>query len=149
MSRWFVATVPLENGEPKFMDSLPEGVSFDRSGDIVNLSTDGGQYHFTAKYLGRLGEGQFGTTGRPAVIVCTANDAAFSWLRGRVPDPDNGNYRYKSLEDAWQVTAVRDWLKANGMPWVAGEFSPDPGSIYGRPTLPVVWCGQNHDIWAP
>jgi len=61
----------------------------------------------------------------------------------------DANYDWKTLRNAWQLPVWRNRLKANGMPWLPGEFGPDPGSTYGRPTLPVVYCGQGHDVFAP
>ena len=172
MSRWFIATLPISNGKPRLpqaledriidpaedyteppggaIEAVREGTSF-RLNQVPPAGTTGRpeMKSLVGRYLGRLDEGQFGTTGRPAIIVCTGSKSALQWLRSNVADPDSGAYRFKSLAEAWQVENVRDWLKANGMPWLPGEFGPDPGSTYGRPTLPVVYCGQGHDVFAP
>jgi len=162
MARWFIATLPISNGRPDLppaietaitngqADVTREGTSF-RLKQAPPAGTTGRpeMKSLVGRYLGRLDEGQFGTTGRPAIIVCTGSKSALQWLRSKVADPDNGAYRFKSLENAWQIAAVRDWLKANGMPWVVGEFGPVPGSTYGRCTIPIVYCGQSHDPWRP
>jgi len=162
MARYFLMTLPISAGKPQ----LPAVLETAITNGTVEATREGNSFHLNqvppngttgrpemkslvGRYLGRLDEGQFGTTGRPAVIVCTGSKSALQWLRSNVADPDNGAYRFKSLAEAWQAENVRDWLKANGMPWTPGEFGPVPGSTYGRPTLPVVYCGQNHDAYQP
>ena len=80
------------------------------------------------------------------VVLCTGPPGTLAglkmWCGGSV------DYRYESLESAWQNKTTRDMLIALGIPTIAGEFGPDP-SIKVRPTLPVVYCGQNHDPFAP
>lgn len=160
MSTWFIATIPFDGTGPKLLPNIDTLIANGR----VWVERDGKSFKFkeypdegqttrrelrslVGKYLGRLDEGQFGTTGRPAVVVCSGSKSAFQWLKDRIVG--NPDYNFASLEATWQIEDRRDWLKANGMPWVAGEFGPVPGSTYGRPTLPIVWCMQSHDVFAP
>ena len=163
MSRWFVGTVPIVNGEPRFgpvtYQILGDGEAVDptvdvlvfKNGNLFQAFENPEKYrrkdraHFVGRYLGRLDEGQFGTTGRPAVVVCTGSPRAFQWFRDNASG--NSSYDFKTLEAAWQIAAVRDWLIANGMPTIAGNFGPDE-SITVRPKVPI-FCGGNPDPFAP
>lgn len=160
MSKWIVAIIPFDGVGPKILPNIDTlvangRVSLTRSGKrfIFKELPDEGQQKkrelrsLLGRYLGRLGEGVMGTTGQPAVVVCTASKTAFSFLSDAVSG--NDDYDFMSLENAWKIAVARNWLKANGMPWITGEFGPVPGSTYGRPTLPVVYGNQPHDVFAP
>ena len=153
MARYFLMTLPISAGKPQLpavletaitngtVEATREGTSF----RLKQVPPDGTTGRPEMKSLvGRY----LGTAQGKAVVICTGSKSALQWLRGRVVDPDNGDYQFKSLAQAWQIEAVRDWLKPR-INWIPGEFGPVPGSTYGRPLLPVVYCGQNHDPYAP
>ncbi len=145
--RYFVATVPISGGVPQItqgMTEIPGSNGEAWESDHVVLQKQGPQhwyigsknqdYQVAAYYLGRLPEGALGTTGQPAVIVCHSDAATVNKLKTLLQGVPN--YIYQSLETAWQNATARDWMKNNGMPFIAGEFGPDPGSTYGRPRMP-------------
>jgi len=149
----FIAIVPLDrNGDPELLPDI-EARKRDKKADV---SMSGSQYRY--KELPPEGQAKnrrrastiasvYGTRGGKGVLVFTGSKQAMAHLlAGRKGDTA---YDFQTLEDAWQDAGIRDHLKANGCPWVKGEFGPVPGSTYGRPLLERVFCGQSHDPFAP
>ena len=155
MSRIFVAFAPLIGGEPELLPpaSQAEADIFRRGSSpggtvIFRVKAPHGKrlrHKCAGKRIGRLDEGQFGSTGRPVVFVLTGSAGVFNFLNNRA----TGEHRFFPLQSFWQIGPRRNWLKNNGMPWVAGEFPPDVGSNYGRPLMPHTYLGQTNDPWAP
>ena len=183
MSRYFLATIPIVTGQPVWAPNIAtptydgdgnitswtagKRIEVFRTGDFFllkqhhsdsNIADVHRRHGLAGEFLGRLDEGQFGTSGKPAVIVATGRPATMQFFK----DQASGNpaYRFETLESAWQITAGRKWLKNDDLDgavplattrirWVAGGFGPVPLSTYGRPALRRVYGGQHWDLFPP
>lgn len=160
--RYGVATLPHNGGDIQFLPVKPgqseedvtnrgrHGFYIKRTGPRQFIVfTNNGTHHLFGEALGRLDEGQFGTTGRPWVVIFAGADGTLEKLQELAAG--DSDYLFEFLEDAWVRAAFRTFAKgaANPIRWATGEFPPVPGSTYGRPQLRHVPAGQTWDPYAP
>jgi len=150
--RSFVATIPIQNAEPVWGPVAQRANLYvyreDKHFSVI-VQRGNRQETMAGYYLGRLAS-QYDIT-RPAVIVAAAKQGVREYLES-LASGDN-SYRFEYLDEAWKSAAKRQILIDMGIPYIpAVSFQALDGTRIdgvGRPTLPVVYCGQNYDPFAP